>query len=82
VSKRDLDKHFYRNGPCLFHPSYYARHHVVDAIKRGRKAGMSIAELMKEFDLSRAAVKAAIESKPEDSRMTRRETRAAKSHGC
>ena len=75
MAKRDVDKHFPRNGPCMFHPTRYARHRLIDSLRGRHAAGDSIAELMRDCGLSRAAVLAAINSKPDDNRMTPKELR-------
>lgn len=73
MAKRDVDKYFPRDGPCMFHPTRYARHRLVDAIKTRHKAGESVAALAKDFGLKRAAVLAAVNSAPADNRMTAKE---------
>jgi uncharacterized protein (DUF433 family) len=78
MSKHDIDKHFPRNGPCMFHPTRYARHRIIDAIRDRHRAGESMAALAKDYEVSRAAIKAAINSKPDDSRMTWKEIREGK----
>lgn len=73
MSKRELDKHFARNGPCVFHPTRYARHRLIDTIRSRYRAGDTVEELARDYGLSREAVKAAIRSKSDDSRMTKKE---------
>lgn len=71
--KRDLDRYFPRNGPCMFHPSRYARHRLVDAIKARHGAGETVAGLARDYRMKRAAILAALNSSPDDNRMTARE---------
>lgn len=78
MSKHDIDKHFPRNGPCMFHSTRYARHRLIDAIRGRHKAGDSIAFLAYDYELPRAAIKAAINSTPDDNRMTPKEIREGK----
>lgn len=73
MAKRDVDKYFPRNGPCMFHPTRYARHRLIDAIKNRYRAGETVAALAKDFRLKRAAILAAINSVPDDNRMTAKE---------
>jgi hypothetical protein len=74
VSKADVDKHFPRNGPCMFHSTRYARHRLIDGIRaRHRYGGESVSFLAHDLGRSRAAIKAAINSTPDDNRMTRKE---------
>lgn len=76
MSKRDLDKHYPRTSACMFHRTRYARHRLIDVIRdRHNKAGESVASLVKDYDLRRAAILAAINSTPDDNRMTLREIR-------
>ena len=75
MSKRDLDKHFPRNGPCFLHPTRYARHRLIDSIRGRHRAGESVAVLARDFILSRAAIRAAINSTPDDNRMAPKEIR-------
>ncbi len=62
----------------MCHLTRYARHRLIDSIKGRRKAGETIASLMRDFDLSRAAIVAALSSTPDDSRMTQQEIRERK----
>jgi hypothetical protein len=71
--KRDVDRFFPRNGSCMFHHTRYARHRLIDAIKCRYRAGESVAFLARDIWLSRTAIKAAINSSPDDNRMTPRE---------
>lgn len=73
MSKREIDKYFSRNGSCMFHRTRYARHRLIDAIKGRHQAGESIRSLVDDYGLSRAAILAAINSTPDDNRMTRKE---------
>jgi len=75
MSKADLDKYFPRNGPCMFHRTLYARHRVIDAIKDSREGGDTVTQLALDFQVSRAAILAALESRPDDNRMTAKEIR-------
>lgn len=75
MSKRDIDKHFPRNGPCFMHPTRYARHRLIDAIRSRRRAGESIADLADDFALPISAIRAAIRSTPNDKGMTAKEIR-------
>ena len=73
MPKRDVDKYFPRNGPCVCHTTRYARHRVIDAIKSGRRAGDSVNALAEDYGLSRRAILAALDSSPDDNRMTKKE---------
>jgi len=75
--KSDLDKYFSRNGPCMFHPTRYARHRLIDAIRD--RAEESVAAIAKDMGVSPAAVRAALNSKSSDNKMTAREIREGKS---
>ena len=78
MSKADLDKHFKRNGPCMFHPTRYARHRLIDVIRAAHEVrGESFAKIRREMfpHLSLAAIKAAALSTPDDNRMTAKEIR-------
>jgi hypothetical protein len=77
--KAEIDKHFPRNGPCMFHSTRYARHRLIDGIRaRYKYGGESIAFLARDIGYSRAAIKAAINSSPDDNRMTPKEIRAGR----
>lgn len=79
MSREQLDKHFGRYGPCMFHPTRYSRHRLIDMIRLMYKAGHSFAYIRKEYPhLSLAAIKAAAHSSPDDNRMTRKEIREGK----
>jgi uncharacterized protein (DUF433 family) len=71
--KHKLDKFFPRNGPCFVHPTRYARHRLIDAIKGRHRAGDSMRSLAADYDLSVAAIRAAVNSSPDDNRMTKKE---------
>ena len=73
MSKADVDKHFPRNGPCVFHPTRYARHRLIDAIRDRHRGGESVASIAKDYGRPRAAIRAAINSTPADNRMTPKE---------
>jgi predicted transcriptional regulator len=75
--KNELDKYFSRNGPCMFHPTRYARHRLIDAIRD--RAEESVAAIAKDMGVSPAAVRAALNSKSSDNKMTAREIREGKS---
>lgn len=75
MAKHELDKHFGRYGPCMLHPTRYSRHRLTDAIRGRYKAGDSVKSLMADYQLSRAAILAAINSTPDDNRMTKKEVR-------
>lgn len=77
MSKADLDKHFPRNGPCMFHPTRYARHRLIDAMRDRHRAGESIAAIRDDYGrrYSIAAVRAAVNASPDDNRMTPKEIR-------
>ena len=75
--KSELDKYFSRNGPCMFHPTRYARHRLIDAIRD--RAEESVAAIAKDMGVSPAAVRAALNSKSSDNKMTAREIREGKS---
>lgn len=75
MPKHDLDKHFPRNGSCMFHRTLYARHRLVDAIRGRHRAGESVAFLARDYKQSRAAIIAAVNSTPDDNRMTPKEIR-------
>ena len=78
MGKYDIDKHFPRNGPCMFHPTRYARHRLIDAIRARHNAGESIAHLAKDYNRPRSAIRVAVESTSDDNRMTRKEVREGK----
>ena len=75
--KSELDKYFSRNGPCMFHPTRYARHRLINAIRD--RAEESVAAIAKDMGVSPAAVRAALNSKSSDNKMTAREIREGKS---
>lgn len=62
----------------MFHSTRYARHRLIDSIRSRHRGGDSIAFISQDMDLSRAAVKAAIDSTPDDNRMTPKEIREGK----
>lgn len=77
--KSEVDKYFPRNGPCMFHSTRYARHRLIDALRNQYLYhGVSIAALAREYRRSRAAIKAAVNSTPDDNRMTPKEIREGK----
>ena len=78
MSKRDVDKYYPRNGPCMFHSTRYARHRLIDAIKGRYAAGESVRSLAADYERSRKAILAAIASTPDDNRMTPKEIREGK----
>jgi len=78
MSKRDLDRYFPRNGPCMFHTTLYARHRLVNALQSRHRAGDSIAALARDYDLSHPAVRAAVNSRSTDNCMTKKEIAAHK----
>lgn len=77
--KSEVDKYFSRNGPCMFHSTRYARHRLIDGIRARHKfGGESVAFLARDIGYSRAAIRAAINSTPDDNRMTPKEIREGK----
>lgn len=75
VMKQEVDKYFPRNGSCMFHRTRYARHRLIDAIRARHEAGESVAHLAVDYRYSRAAIGAAVNSIPDDNRMTFSEKR-------
>lgn len=72
--KADVDKYFPRNGPCMGHSTRYARHRLIDALRnQHHRHGYSLRYLAKDYQLSVAAIRAAVNSTPDDNRMTRKE---------
>jgi hypothetical protein len=75
--KSEVDKYFPRNGPCMFHSTRYARHRLIDAL-RNQHPERSIAALARDYQLPRAAIRAAVNSTHDDNRMTPKEIREGK----
>jgi uncharacterized protein (DUF433 family) len=59
----------------MFHRTRYARHRLIDAIRDRHAAGESILHLAADYRESREAIRAAVNSKPDDNRMTAKEIR-------
>lgn len=52
LSARDrsiLEKEFPPNGPCMFHPTLYARHRVIDSIRNEHRYTRSAKKLTENF---------------------------------
>lgn len=76
--KETIDRYFPRNGPCVFHPTRYARHRIIDAIKSQHRLGVTFAELSDDYNMPVEAIVAAVDSSPDDNRMTPTEMKDSK----
>jgi uncharacterized protein (DUF433 family) len=56
----------------MFHSNLYARHRLIDAIHGRHEGGDSIELLAEDYGLPKAAIRAAIESNPEDNEIKRK----------
>ena len=52
-----LEKAFPPNGPCMFHPTLYARHRVIDVIRARLCVGASIRSLAADFERAASTIR-------------------------
>lgn len=62
VDKAAFDLAFPLCGPCAFCGQQDARHRVIDAIQDRHRAGDTVAELAKDYDVSEEAVRMALDA--------------------
>lgn len=67
-----IDRAFPLQGLCVFCGTDDARHRTIDAIADRHKAGESISELAKDYDLPEESIRVAIESVPVKSKARRK----------